>query len=147
MDPPPPLGAGADSRRVCHRASGGIRRRGDHKQFHAVLSGARARSRLAGGLSFAPGGILSDLRAQIPDSKFQIPNSRFQIPDFRVSPRNLSSFLPSVLIISGVGRFMSGEDFKEEAVLAAVKPLKTMDSFAEGAEALPASPKRPWPAR
>jgi RNA polymerase sigma factor, sigma-70 family len=51
-----------------------------------------------------------------------------------------------MLIISGVGRFMSGEDFKEEAVLAAVKPLKTVDSFAEGAESQQDSPKRPWPA-
>jgi RNA polymerase sigma-70 factor (ECF subfamily) len=41
---------------------------------------------------------------------------------------------------------MSGEDIKEEAVLAAVKPLKTVDSFAEGAELQQDSPKRPWPA-
>jgi len=54
-----------------------------------------------------------------------------------------------MLIISGVGRFMSGEDFQEEAVLAAVKPLKDVDSFADGAESLVDSPdrsKRPWPA-
>jgi RNA polymerase sigma-70 factor (ECF subfamily) len=41
---------------------------------------------------------------------------------------------------------MSGEDFKEEAVLAAVKPLKNLDSFADGAESLGDSTKRPWPA-
>lgn len=45
---------------------------------------------------------------------------------------------------------MSGEDFKEDAVLAAVKPLNTVDSFAEGAESLNDSPeraaKRTWPA-
>jgi RNA polymerase sigma-70 factor, ECF subfamily len=55
-----------------------------------------------------------------------------------------------MLIISGVGRFMSGEDFQEEAVLAAVKPLKDVDSFADGAESLVDSPdrstKRSWPA-
>lgn len=55
-----------------------------------------------------------------------------------------------MLIISGVGRFMSGEDFKEEAVLAAVKPLKDVNSFADGAESPGDSPdhstKRSWPA-
>ena len=61
-------------------------------------------------------------------------------------PQNLSSFLPGMLIISGVGRFMSGEDFKEEAVLAAVKPLTNVDSFADGAESPGDSPKV-WPAR
>jgi len=55
-----------------------------------------------------------------------------------------------MLIISGVGRFMSGEDFREDAVLAAVKPLKDADSFAGSAEGLGDSShqanKRAWPA-
>jgi len=42
---------------------------------------------------------------------------------------------------------MSGDDLKEDAVLAAVKPLKTVDSFAEGAESQQNSPKRAWPAK
>jgi hypothetical protein len=66
------------------------------------------------------------------------------------APKNPSSFPPAMLIISGVGRFMSGEDFQEEPVLAAVKPLNNVDSFADGAESpgnLPEhSTKRPWPA-
>jgi RNA polymerase sigma-70 factor (ECF subfamily) len=41
---------------------------------------------------------------------------------------------------------MSGEDFKEEAVLAAVKPLKTVDSLAGGAESPKNLPKPAWSA-
>src|SRR5229473_1770519 len=42
-----------------------------------------------------------------------------------------SSFFFPVLIISAEERFMSGRDFQEEAVLAAVKPLKAVDSTSE----------------
>jgi RNA polymerase sigma-70 factor, ECF subfamily len=40
-------------------------------------------------------------------------------------PTRASSFFVLVLIISAEGRFMGGDRFQEEAVLAAVKPLKT----------------------
>jgi RNA polymerase sigma-70 factor (ECF subfamily) len=45
-----------------------------------------------------------------------------------------------------MGRFMCGVDLKEDAVLAAVKPLKTLDSFADDADSKQNSPRRPWPA-
>jgi RNA polymerase sigma-70 factor (ECF subfamily) len=54
-----------------------------------------------------------------------------------------------MLIISCVGRFMSGEDFQEEAVLAAVKPLKNANSLADPSESAMSanhSTPRSWPA-
>lgn len=55
----------------------------------------------------------------------------------RPVPIKTSSFFLPVLIISPWGRFMSGKDFREEAMLAAVKPFKTVDSMmSEGSPAL-----------
>src|SRR5258706_16304389 len=52
-------------------------------------------------------------------------------------PSKTSSFFVPVLIISRRERFMGGKDFQEEAMLAAVKPLKAANStMPEGPQAV-----------
>jgi RNA polymerase sigma-70 factor (ECF subfamily) len=52
-------------------------------------------------------------------------------------PFKASSFFSPVLIITAEARFMNGKDFRDEAMLAAVKPLKAVNStMSEGSPAL-----------
>src|SRR5580765_2168747 len=62
-------------------------------------------------------------------------------PRLQIHRAHPSSFSLTVLIISALGRFMSGEDFQEEAVLAAVKPLKSPADFGDSVD--PAVKARP----
>jgi RNA polymerase sigma-70 factor, ECF subfamily len=56
---------------------------------------------------------------------------------FSLPVPQFSSFFLPVLIITAEGRFMSGKDFQDEAMLAAVKSLKAVNStMSEGSPAL-----------
>jgi RNA polymerase sigma-70 factor (ECF subfamily) len=56
-------------------------------------------------------------------------------------PKGVSDFFFTVLIISAGERFMSGRDFQEEGMLAAVKPLKTAD-LTVSEDRKPAAPRQ-----